>query len=101
MIELSESMFEEAIKLSPVVLVEFGAVWCAPCKVMEPLLVDLEKTLDGSCKIYKVDVDKAKGLKGKFNIKGVPLFILFKDGVEVKRATGSMSKARLTEFVKI
>ena len=62
-----------------VVLVDFFATWCGPCKMLGPVLEDLGKELEGKAKIIKVDIDQSGDLADEFRISSVPTMILFKD----------------------
>ncbi len=88
---------EQLIKDNKLVLIDFWAEWCGPCLVMNPILEEFSKNSD-TIKIIKVNADlNAKTLK-KFNIKGLPQFLLIKDGTEIKRHAGPMTVADLDKF---
>ena len=71
-----------------VVLVDFFATWCGPCKMLAPILENAEKEIAGKAKICKLDVDEAGDIAQSFGIMSVPTMIIFKDGVEVERMIG-------------
>lgn len=75
-----EKQFNEIIKSDGLVLVDFYATWCGPCKMMAPVLEQLEKDCGKSVTVVKVDIDKNKALAKKYMISAVPTFILLKDG---------------------
>jgi thioredoxin 1 len=77
------------------VLVEFGAPWCAPCKMLEPVLAELAQTYLGKVLIVSVDVDASPDLAMAHGVMGVPTLILFRDGQEQARRTGFIPKGRL------
>ena len=86
---LSTTELEAKIHNSEIpVLVEFGAPWCAPCKQIDPILLNLADVYAGKIDIFTVDVDQAPELAMKFGVMGVPTLILFQDGDPVKRLTG-------------
>jgi len=86
---LSNPEFDDKIENSEVpVLVEFGAPWCAPCKQIDPILLNLAADYGEKVEIYTIDVDQAPELAMKFGVMGVPTLILFRDGQPVKRITG-------------
>jgi thioredoxin 1 len=77
------------------VMVEFGAPWCGPCKMLEPVLEELAVTYDGNVDFYSVDVDQCPDLVMQYGIMGVPTVILFRDGEPVQRLTGFRPKKAL------
>ena len=77
------------------VLSDFWADWCAPCKMMNPVLKDLAKEWKGRLKVIKVDTEKKPHLANRYHISGIPTMILFKQGREVHRVSGAMSLAQL------
>jgi thioredoxin 1 len=91
--------FNEAVA-SGKVLVDFFANWCGPCKMLAPVLDELEE--EGSLEetlVIKVDVDKAPEIAGKFGIQSIPTLMLFKDGQLVNHALGFMPKPMLVKFI--
>ena len=89
--------FDELIK-SGTVLVDFFATWCGPCRMLAPVLEELEQETDVI--IAKVDVDESGELARKFGIMSIPTLILFKDGQAVKKAVGFQDKQSLKKFVE-
>jgi thioredoxin 1 len=87
--------FDEEIK-EGVTLVDFYADWCGPCKMMAPILEDLEKKKE-DIKIIKVNVDVQSDLGRIFNIMSIPTLILFKEGRVVSKNTGFMSMDMITD----
>jgi len=82
--EIKGTDFEKEVLESKVpVIVDFWGSWCPPCKMMEPVLEDLEKNYEKRAKIVKINIDQNPVITSKYEIKGVPTFILFKDG-EIK-----------------
>ncbi|HKP97960.1 MAG TPA: thioredoxin [Fibrobacteria bacterium] len=79
------------------VLSDFRADWCAPCKMMDPILKDLAKEMKGRLIVIKVDTEKKPHLANRFGISAIPTLILFKDGREVHRFQGAMPLARLKQ----
>ena len=94
-ITLTDKNFNQQIK-GKVVLVDFWATWCAPCRLMAPALNDLASELtDNKYRVGKVDVDAKRGLAQKYNIRSIPTSVIFKDGQEVARIVGVKPKATL------
>jgi thioredoxin 1 len=94
--KLSEDTFEqEVLKADLPVLVDFSAVWCGPCKMLDPLVLQLASQWQGKVKVFKLDVDESPGLAIDYQVMGVPTLMLFKDGKPVERITGYQPKDRL------
>ena len=89
--------FDDVVLNGGLVLVDFWAPWCTPCKMLEPILESLNPNF---VKVAKVDIDKVPGLARKFSVKGVPTLILFKDGKIVNRHIGLMKKSNLLAFIE-
>ncbi len=80
-----------------VVLVDFFATWCGPCKMMAPVIDELSGEYEGKAKIGKLDVDENNKTASEFGVQSIPTSILFKDGAEVERMIGFQSKEALKE----
>ena len=96
---LTDQNFNHQVK-GKLVLVDFWAEWCAPCKMMLPILNDVAASSDGSFKVAKVDVDKNKTLAQKYSIRSIPTLVALKDGKEVGRYVGIKKKDFLMEELK-
>jgi len=91
--------FTDLIGSDQPVLVDFSADWCGPCKMMAPVIKELSKEVGEQARIIKVDVDKNPKAAAKYNIQGVPTFILFKNGNILWRQSGAMSKEILMNAI--
>lgn len=91
-IHLTKADFDDKIK-SGVVMVDFWAEWCGPCKMAGPIIDDLSNEYTGKAVMAKVDVDAEPELASKFGVMSIPTVILFKDGKEVSRQVGFAGKA--------
>lgn len=80
-------------------LVDFWAPWCGPCKMIAPILDELAIEYAGKIKVCKVDVDSSPESAAKFNVRGIPTLLLFKNGAVEATKVGALSKGQLTEFV--
>ena len=92
--------FNEMIQSDKPTLVDFFAEWCGPCKMMAPILKDVQKETGDSVTIIKVDVDKSPQAANEYQVQGVPTLILFKNGKPLWRNSGVIPKARLIEVIK-
>lgn len=90
-VTLTDQNFSNKIKIG-VVLVDFWAAWCGPCKMMGPVLNDLAEEVDGKVTIAKLNVDEAKATASKFSVRSIPTLILFKNGKEIHRFVGVKTK---------
>lgn len=95
---VTKNEFDEIIK-DGVVLVDFFATWCGPCKMLAPVLEDLSKTYEGKATIVKVDVDKEQELAGQYGVMSIPTMILFKNGEAVKQVVGFQPKPQLENLI--
>ncbi len=79
------------------VLVDFSAVWCGPCKMLEPIVEELAAEWDGKVDFVKVDVDHNPDVAGMYMVMGVPTLMLFKGGQPVERLVGYQPKDRIVK----
>ena len=99
-VHTSDANFENDVLKSPLpVLVDFWAEWCGPCKAIAPVLDELAATRQGKLKVVKLNVDENGQVPAKFNIRGIPTLLLFKDGQLVAQKVGGLPKATLNAFI--
>ena len=92
-LEINDENFESEILQSPMhAMVDFGAVWCPPCRSLEPIIKELVDDYKDKVKIGAVNVDNSRDTAGKYGIMSVPTMIFFKEGKEVDRITGLSPK---------
>ncbi|WP_400242702.1 thioredoxin [Niallia sp. JL1B1071] len=84
---------------SGVVLVDFWAPWCGPCKMIAPVLEELDGEIGDSVKIVKVDVDENQGSASKFGVMSIPTLLVLKDGEVVDKVVGFQPKEALSELL--
>ena len=95
-IVVSDDTFDEEVVKSEVpVLVDFWADWCAPCKMIAPIVEDLAEEYDGKVKFAKLDVDANPKVATSFGIRGIPTLLVFKGGSPVDTVVGAVPKAVL------
>lgn len=94
------SNFSDLINKDKPVLIDFFAEWCGPCKTMSPILKEVKDELGADASILKIDVDKNKRLATQFQVRGVPTFILYKNGKQLWRQSGLVSKRDLIALIK-
>ncbi len=91
--------FNDLIKQNTLVLVDFKADWCGPCKMMTPILKEVKHQLKDSVKIIKIDVDKNPSVAATYQVRGVPTLILFKKGKQVWRQSGVLQASQLVQII--
>jgi thioredoxin 1 len=95
---LTDTNFQHQTK-NKIVLVDFWAAWCAPCRVMAPVLNEVVGELSGNSHVGKVDIEQYQSLAQKYKVRGIPTFILLKNGTEVNRFVGIKNKEFLVQQV--
>jgi thioredoxin 1 len=94
--KVDEAAFEaEVLKSSLPVMVDFTAIWCGPCKMLDPVIAQLSRDWDGKVKFVKLDIDDNTDLVVKYGVMGVPTLILFVNGLPVQRLSGYQPKDRI------
>lgn len=91
--------FNTILSSEPLVLVDFFATWCGPCKMMHPVLEGVKEQMGDKIRILKVDVDKNENLSAQYRIQSVPTLMLFKNGEMVWRQSGAMKQADLIQLI--
>ncbi|WP_010303665.1 thioredoxin [Kurthia senegalensis] len=95
----SDASFKEDIA-EGLVLVDFWATWCGPCKMIAPVLEELAPEIEGKAEIVKVDVDQNQQTASEYGIMSIPTLVLFKDGELVDKVVGYQPKEALVAFVE-
>ena len=94
-----KNSFKEIISSEVPILVDFSADWCGPCKMLAPILKQVKDELGDAIKIIKIDVDKNQPLAVKYQVKGVPTMILFKQGKQLWRQSGVLQKQEIVSII--
>lgn len=98
----SASEFTSLVKSSPMpVMAEFYADWCGPCRAVEPVVADLKAEVEGRARVVRLNVDEEQGLAASYSVRSIPTFVVFKNGREVARQSGAISKARMKELLDL
>ena len=92
--------FDKVIDSEIPVLVDFFAEWCGPCKTLAPILKQVKDELGESVRIVKIDIDKNQTLASKYQVRGVPTMLLFKNGKQVWRKSGALPKHEIVGAIK-
>jgi thioredoxin 2 len=98
-VEASAQTFEQEITSSLPVLVDLWAPWCGPCRMVSPLVERLGREHAGRLKVVKLNVDEAPAISARYEVRGIPLLLLIKDGSEVDRLTGAAPMPQLQAWL--
>lgn len=99
--QVNDQNFEsEVLKSSEPVLVDFWAEWCGPCKMMSPVVDQIASEMNGKIKVVKINIDENPNTPTRYGIRGIPTFMVFKNGQLVETKVGGMSKAQLSNWVE-
>jgi thioredoxin 1 len=98
--EVGDQNFETEVLNSTVpVLVDFWAAWCAPCRMLAPVVDAIADKYDGRAKVVKLNVDENTLTSGKYNIRGIPTLLLFKEGVIKEQIVGNTTKETISKMI--
>lgn len=96
-----KSSLNGIINSETLTLIDFHADWCGPCKILAPILKQVKDELNDNIKIVKIDVDKNQSLAAKYQVKGVPTMILFKNGKQLWRQSGVLQKQEVLAVINL
>lgn len=90
-----DSFDDEVLKSTSLVMVDFWATWCGPCKIVAPVVEELAKEYEGKVNFVKVNTDENADLASRYNIRGIPTLMFFKEGNVMEQVVGAVPKAQL------
>jgi thioredoxin 2 len=99
-VEAGPDSFDEEIRASVPVLVDFWAPWCGPCRMVSPLVERLGKDHAGRLKVVKLNVDEAPAISARFSVQGIPLLVVISDGSEADRLVGAVPLQQLQAWLE-
>jgi thioredoxin 1 len=100
-IKVTDASFsEDVLNADKPVLVDFWAEWCGPCKAIAPALEDIAQNLGDRVKVVKINIDDNPSTPSTYNVKGIPMLMLFKDGEVTATKMGALPAQKLTEWVQ-
>ena len=93
-VEVNDSNFEEVVlKSEKLVIIDFWAEWCGPCRMVDPIVMEISEEYAGRVLAAKVDVDSNPGISSKLGIRNIPIVMFFKDGEMVDKQVGAVPKS--------
>ena len=98
-VEITAENFKQTIEGNDIVLLDYWAEWCGPCKAIAPTLEEVAKEYSGKLKVAKVNVDENQEIPRKYGIRGIPTLMLFKNGNIEATKVGALSKSQLMAFL--
>jgi thioredoxin 1 len=99
--EVGDQNFDDEVLNSEVpVLVDFWAAWCAPCRMLAPVVEAIADKYNGRAKVVKLNVDENTLTSGKYNIKGIPTLLLFKNGIIKEQIVGNTTKDMISRMIE-
>ena len=100
-VSLNEKNFEEEVlQTDKIVLIDFWASWCGPCRMMSPVVDKIAEEMQDTVKVCKINIDEEQNLAVKYNVMSIPTFVVIKDGKEINRTVGVQEKEEIKKMLK-
>ena len=94
------SKFSDLINSTQLVLVDFHATWCGPCKMIAPALEEIASDMGAKIKVAKINIDDNPQTPAKYGVRGIPTLMIFKDGQVAATKVGALAKSQLEQWVE-
>lgn len=97
---ITDQNFDELLANNPVVVIDFHATWCGPCRMLGPIVEELANDYEGRVLVGKADVEEAGAVAERFGIRSVPTILFFKNGIQADQVIGAVQRAKLVEKIE-
>jgi thioredoxin 1 len=96
---INSEQFEKELKENEILVVDFWAPWCGPCRMIAPIIDNVAKKFEGKVKFVKVNIDESRNVATKYNVMSIPTIILFKEGEPKDKFMGMLPESKIEEFI--